>query len=189
MTPEIEELHRNPPDQDRVCLEIGRTILAVQPTESAFNAITLIVIPDRPFTVEGVAGFDPKKKSKTLGQLQKHLVEKLKANLDAGFLSALEKFIDDRNLLVHRADSIPGWKLKTPGGRIAAFLFLKNLQLTNILLLRILVQLTSPRLGRCLAAFSATKLMAATTAVRPYSLISATIFRGSSSSLSFIKPG
>jgi hypothetical protein len=94
------------------------------------------VIPDRPFTVEGLTGFDPDKKSKTLGQLKSQLVDKLKVNLDAGFLSALEKFIDDRNLLVHKADSIPGWNLKTPDGRIAAFLFLKNLQLTNIILLR-----------------------------------------------------
>jgi hypothetical protein len=141
MTAEIEELHRNPPDQDRVCLEIGRTILAVQPTESALNAITLIVIPDRPFTVEGLAGFDPNKKSKTLGQLKSHLVDRLKVNLDASFLSALERFIDDRNLLVHRADSILGWNLKTPDGRIAAFLFLKNLQITNVLVFNILLGL------------------------------------------------
>ena len=33
MTPEIGALHRDPPDEDKVYAEIGRTILAVQPTE------------------------------------------------------------------------------------------------------------------------------------------------------------
>jgi hypothetical protein len=141
MNQELQELHRNPPDEHRIYLEIGRTILAVQPTEKAFNAITLIVIPDKPFTVEGLAGFDPDKKSKTLGQLKHHLVEKLKADLDSNFLAALGKLIDDRNALVHNTDAIPGWNLKTTNGRIAAFIFLKNLQLTNILLLRILIGL------------------------------------------------
>ena len=31
--PEIEALHRDPPDEDKVYAEFGRTILAVQPTE------------------------------------------------------------------------------------------------------------------------------------------------------------
>ena len=141
LTSGLEELRRNPPDEDKVYLEIGKTILAIQPTERAFNHITVIVIPDKPFTVEGLAEFDPDKKSKTLGQLKHHLVEKLKANLDDSFLASLGKFIDDRNAIVHHAHTIPGWDLKTAGGRIAAFIFLKNLQLRNLALLHVLMGL------------------------------------------------
>jgi hypothetical protein len=45
----------------------------------------------------------------------------------------VEKFIENRNALVHQASTIPGWDMKTPNGRIAAFIFLKNLQLQNVL--------------------------------------------------------
>jgi hypothetical protein len=47
---------------------------------------------------------------------------------DTVFLDALEKFIENRNALVHQASTIPGWDMKNPNGRIAAFIFLKNLQ-------------------------------------------------------------
>jgi hypothetical protein len=46
ITPEIEALHRDPPDEDKVYAEIGRTILAVQPMEGLFNVIALIVVPE-----------------------------------------------------------------------------------------------------------------------------------------------
>ena len=75
ITPEISALHRDPPDEDKVYAEIGRTILAVQPTEGLFNVITLIVVPEKAFTVENLAVLDPNKRGKTLGQLKGHLVE------------------------------------------------------------------------------------------------------------------
>ncbi|MGA8655818.1 MAG: hypothetical protein WB586_06680 [Chthoniobacterales bacterium] len=133
ITPEIEALHRDPPDEDKVYAEIGRTILAVQPTDGLFNVITLIVVPEKAFRVENLAVLDPNKRAKTLGKLKGHLVEKLKLPFDTVFLDALEKFIENRNALVHKASTIPGWDMKTPNGRIAAFIFLKNLQLQNIL--------------------------------------------------------
>ena len=52
-------MHRDPPDEDKVYAEIGRTILAVQPTEGLFNVITLIVVPEKAFTVENLAVLDP----------------------------------------------------------------------------------------------------------------------------------
>ena len=55
LPPEIEALHRDRPDEDKVYAEIGRTILAVQPTDGLFNVITLIVVPEKAFTVENLA--------------------------------------------------------------------------------------------------------------------------------------
>jgi hypothetical protein len=120
-------LHRDPPDEDKVYAEIGRTILAVQPTEGLFNVITLIVVPEKAFTVEDLAV------SENVGPVKGSSGRKIEGPIDTVFLDALEKFIENRNALVHQASTIPGWDMKTPNGRIAAFIFLKNLQLQNVL--------------------------------------------------------
>lgn len=141
MTPELDELNRNPPDEEKVFAEIGRTVVAIQPTEALFNIAVAIVIPDRPFTVENLGVMSGDERTGTLGQLKSHLVKKLKIPFEPAFLSSLEKFIDDRNRLVHKAGEIPGWDLSTSRGRIAAFIFLKNLQLQNLVLHQILLGL------------------------------------------------
>jgi hypothetical protein len=67
-------VQRNASEQTyKVYAEIGRTILAVQPTEGLFNVITLIVVPEKAFTVENLAVLDHNKRAKTLGQLKGHL--------------------------------------------------------------------------------------------------------------------
>jgi hypothetical protein len=138
MTPELIKLHESPPTEEAVLAEIGRTLLLIQPTEPLFNFIADAVIPDLPFTEEGLKGLSIGKQ--TFGVVKSRL-EKKGINFDPVFLGALDKFINDRNKFVHRVHDIPGWNLKTPEGRIKAFCFLKFLQTRNIELRQVLLGL------------------------------------------------
>jgi hypothetical protein len=140
MTPELIALHQSPPTEEVVLAEIGRTVLLIQPTEKLFNFIANFIIPDPPFTEEGLTIWDPTKRDKTFG-LVKSRLEKDGINFDPVFLDGLGKFIDDRNKLVHRVHEIPGWNLGTPEGRIEAFCFLKSLQARNVALHQVLMGL------------------------------------------------
>jgi hypothetical protein len=55
MTPELKPWHESPPAEGEVLAEIGRTLLALQPTELLFNRIAKALLPDEPLTLEGLA--------------------------------------------------------------------------------------------------------------------------------------
>jgi hypothetical protein len=140
MTPDLKQWHKSPPAEEEVLAEIGRTILAIQPTELLFNRLAKVILPEEPLTLEGLAVLAGEKKGQTFGAL-KGALEKKKVAFDPRFLGALTMFIDSRNKLVHRTWDIPGWSLESPEGRIAAFCFLKFLQAFNVQLRGILMGL------------------------------------------------
>jgi hypothetical protein len=55
-----------PLTREVVFAEIGRTLLLIQPTEKLFNFVANAVIPDPPFTEEGLTIWNPNKRDEAL---------------------------------------------------------------------------------------------------------------------------
>ena len=60
-------------------------------------------------------------RKKTLGYFLNEL--RKRADLDENFDALLEEFLDERNILVHSVDDVPGWSLQTTEGRKIASAF------------------------------------------------------------------
>jgi hypothetical protein len=84
--------------------------------------MTYVLQKDSPLTIEKLERQTKEERRKTLGYFLAQL--RGRAALDSDFDSLLEKFLEERNHLVHDVSAIPGWALHTTEGRKIARSFL-----------------------------------------------------------------
>jgi len=115
-----------PPEQERVLAELGMALLSVQHTEDLlrFTLQYSLSGPDG-VSLETLERSEVELRKKTLGHFIGILRKRV--DLDDAFDVTLARFLDARNILVHRVDEIPGWNLKTREGQTVAHTFLYDL--------------------------------------------------------------
>jgi hypothetical protein len=112
------------PTRDDVEFEmlVGQLVFILQDTEQAIRFCDLIVFnPQEAQVTTDVFRSD----KRWLGRLVKNIQKK--TSLDDGFQRTLEAFVENRNILSHRALDQPRWKAKNQGQFAGAFAFLQQL--------------------------------------------------------------
>ena len=112
------------PSTDEVEFEIlvGQLVFILQDTEQAIRFCDLIVFhPQGAQVTTDIFRGD----KRSLGRLVNKLKEK--TSLDGGFQRTLEAFVENRNILIHRASEQLWWQAKNQGQFASAFAFLKDL--------------------------------------------------------------
>jgi hypothetical protein len=102
---------------------VGQLVFVLQDTEQAIRFCELIVFnPQEAQVTTDVFHSD----KRWLGRLVKNLQKK--TSLDNNFQRTLEAFVENRNILIHRALNQPWWQQAKNQGQFAgAFAFLKQL--------------------------------------------------------------
>jgi hypothetical protein len=115
-----------PPEQERVLALLGMALLTVQHTEFLLQFTLQYTLPGTDgLTLETLERSKNELRKKTLGQFLHILKQRIE--LDDSFESALDQFLDARNILAHRVTEIPGWNMETPDGQRAAQAWLSAL--------------------------------------------------------------
>ena len=112
------------PTRDDVEFEmlVGQLVFILQDTEQAIRFCDLVVFnPQEAQVTSDVFRSD----KRWLGRLVQNLQKK--TSLDNDFQRTLEAFVENRNILIHRALDQPWWKAKNQGQFAGAFAFLKQL--------------------------------------------------------------
>ena len=112
-------------EQKDVLMRMGAALVFVQSTEQLIRlCMTLVLQKDSPLTLEKLEKQTREERRKTLGYFLSEL--RKRTDLDENFDTLLEEFLEERNILVHRVDDIPGWSLQTTEGRKIAGAFVDS---------------------------------------------------------------
>lgn len=116
----VAEVDRN---TSEVLMNIAVALLLMQTAEKAIRlCMTLVLQKDSPLTLEKLEAQTHSERKKTLGYF---LIElRKRVDLDEDFSTKLEQLLEDRNVLAHSLEDIPGWSLETDEGRAVALVFL-----------------------------------------------------------------
>ena len=102
-------------EQKDVLMRMGAALVLVQSTEQLIRlCMTYVLQKDSPLTIEKYEKQTREERKKTLGYFLGEL--RKRADLDEHFDALLETFLEERNILVHSVDDIPGWNLSTLEG-------------------------------------------------------------------------
>jgi hypothetical protein len=103
------------PEQKDVLFRVGAALIFMQSVEGLIRlCMTLVLQKDGPLTLEKLERQTAAELKRTLGYFLGEL--RKRAALEEGFDKLLQTFLEERNLLVHDVDSIPGWNLQTSEG-------------------------------------------------------------------------
>lgn len=103
------------PEQKDILMRVGAALIFVQSAERLIRTcMTFVLQKDEPLTLEKLERQTDAERKKTLGYFLAEL--RKRAALDEGFDKLLRDFLEQRNLLVHDVDSIPGWNLQSSDG-------------------------------------------------------------------------
>ncbi len=109
-------------EQKDVLMRIGAALVFVQSAEQVIRLCMIFVLQkDSPLTIEKLEKQTREERKKTLGYFLGEL--RKRADLDESFDALLEEFLEERNILVHNVDDVPGWNLQTTEGRKIASAF------------------------------------------------------------------
>ncbi|HCE43882.1 MAG TPA: hypothetical protein DET40_10075 [Lentisphaeria bacterium] len=99
-------------DQEETLVVIGTLVIVTQSIEHTLNTLLKLVIQDgTPLTYERLMQLDVLHRKKTLGFFVKEM--KKRAAFEASLDATLERFLENRNKLIHHFYEIPGNDLST----------------------------------------------------------------------------
>lgn len=129
-------------EQKDVLMRMGAALLFVQTTEQLIRfCMTWVLQKDGPLTLEKLENQTRKEHLKTLGYFLNEL--RKRADLDENFDVLLEEFLEERNILVHSLDDIPGWSLQTTAGRKIAGAFVDGFIRKTVEVMKVFMGLIS----------------------------------------------
>ena len=112
-------------EQKDLLMRIGFALILVQSAEQHIRfCMTYVLQKDSPLTLAKFEKQTKEERRKTLGYFMNEL--RKRADLDENFGALLEEFLEERNILVHSLDDIPGWSLQTTEGRKIASAFVNS---------------------------------------------------------------
>ena len=121
-------------------MRMGLALVLVQSAEQLIRScMTYVLQKDSPLTIEKLEKQTREERKKTLGYFLGEL--RNRADLDEHFDALLEAFLEERNILVHSVDDIPGWNLSTVEGRKIARAFVESFILKTVEILKIFMGL------------------------------------------------
>lgn len=92
---------------------IGTLVISSQTAELMLGQILTFVLQDgTPLTYSRIMELDAKHRKQTLGSFIREM--KKRAEFDASIEDTLDRFLENRNKLVHRFNEVPGHELSTP---------------------------------------------------------------------------
>lgn len=132
---------------------IGTLVVVGQTAERLLDMILTFVIQDgEKLTLKRLIDVEKKHRRKTLGYFIREM--KMRAEFDESIEDAFERFLENRNTLVHRFDKVRGHQLKTGQDLEAVGVFLSQLSndtMTVITFCTALVHAWSEQTGICKA--------------------------------------
>jgi hypothetical protein len=110
-------------DQQEVLALVGLALLTAQAAEALLRTCTTFVLPESPLTsIEQLDLSYARENKKTLGYFLAKLRER--TDLYPDFDAKLQRYLEDRNMLVHKLKKLPGYDLSTKDGRASVSAFL-----------------------------------------------------------------
>lgn len=123
-----------------VLADVGVALLHIQLAESVIKKVLHFVLPAKPIkNTKGFMRAEEALTKQTLGTLAKILKER--ADLHPRFEVVMERFVEDRNTLVHHLDDIPGFNDRSKEGQAQARIWLAELVNTTDLVVKIFMAL------------------------------------------------